>query len=156
MDQRPPLFKVNLDKAVDTIDSRFHVVVVRGRTFVKIWARNMPEGRIFRLWLPLEGRFILMDDEGEFWVYHVLLKNRPLSPRHLLAFPCQAYCSREIRRVHITCAASRTRKILSGKAQNPVMVKLYVEPVYSDIRLRGIRAHIQKFLHSLIEVLNSA
>ena len=102
--------------------------------------------KVFRVWLPLDGRLLFTDDENNLWIYHII-KPKVEAERSFFAFPCQPYCPQKIKRVHLSCFWCRARRIMKGKAENPVRCMIFIETMYSTSKWKQL---IIKNLRSLI------
>lgn len=154
-----------VDKIVQTYDGKFilstYTSLEGGQAktiqYIKVFTKLFPEGKIFKIWLFLEGRILLIGEDKKLWIYYVIprklkFKGKPFLG-NIIAFPCISYCNKNINRTHLSCLWCRKRRIIEGKVDNPVKVDLYIDVVHKDIKMCRLRQYLIKNLRSLIEFI---
>jgi len=149
-----------VDKVVQTFDGKFilstYTLLEGGQAktiqYIKVFTKLFPEGKIFKVWMFLEGRILLIGEDNKLWIYYVIAKNTKRKRRRLNLL-CQIYCEKNISRTHFSCSWCRKRRIIEGKVDNPVKVDLYIDVVHKDIKLSRLRQYLIKNLRSLIEFI---
>lgn len=155
-----------VDEMVYTYDGKFilskYTLLEGGEAktiqYIKVFSKAFPEGKLFKIWLLLEGRMLLIADKV-LWIYYVIPKPTSIREiyrcfkRSLFSFFCQPYCSKKVKRIHLSCFWCRARRIMEGKIDNPVKVDLYIDVVHKDIKLNELRQYLIKNLTSLKELI---
>lgn len=149
-----------MDEIVETFDGKFilskYTLLEGGQAktiqYIKVFSKAFPEGKLFKIWLLLEGRMLLIADKV-LWIYYIIPKRMKLRKKYLLSPSCQVHCSKNPRRWHLTYFWCRKRRIMEGKVDNPVKVDLYIDVVHKDIKLNGLRQYLIKNLRSIIELI---